>query len=274
MPIWSDRDQRLYWIDVRAPALYAYDPANGDVQTHTMRENIGSFCEREAGGMLLAMKSGLYLYDTQSRATELWFDPEPTLPNNRLNDGKCDRQGRFWVGSMNDGDRLPTGTLYSIEQKGKCRSFVNGITIPNSLAFSPDGSLMYFADTPTKKIMVYDFDPDDGVPSNPRVFRDMHDHPGRPDGSTVDVDGCLWNAEVHASRVVRYTPRGEIDQIIELPVSGVTSCAFGGPRLDTLYITTARQGLTSEQLGNQPLAGALFAALTGTTGVAETLLRG
>lgn len=274
MPIWSGRDRLLYWIDVRAPALHSYDPSDAKVQTYPLPELVGSFCERQSGGLMLALKSGLYFYDTGAGVSKLWLDPEPELPNNRLNDGKCDRQGRFWVGSMNDGDRIPTGKMFCVEQGGDYRELFDGITIPNSLAFSPDGRLMYFADTPKKKIMVYDFDTDTGIPQNPRVFRDMQDHQGRPDGSTVDADGCLWNAEVHASRIVRYTPQGKVDRVIDLPVSVVTSCAFGGPGLDTLYITTARQGLTPEQLQNQPLAGSLFAINTGAVGVPETLFRG
>jgi sugar lactone lactonase YvrE len=264
----------LYWIDVRRPSLRTYDPSDSSVTTQLLDEKVGSFCERESGGLLFAMKSGLHYHDTQTHTTQPWFDPEPALPNNRLNDGKCDRQGRFWVGSMNDGDRLPTGSMYCVQPDGAlCKSF-DGITIPNSLAFSPDGRIMYFADTPQKTIMAYTVDPDVGVASDPRVFRDMRDHPGRPDGSTVDADGCLWNAEVHGSRVVRYTPKGDIDRIIDLPVTGVTSCGFGGARLDTLYITTARQGLNAEQLANQPLAGALFAVHTGPLGIAETPFRG
>lgn len=274
VPVWSVRDRCLYWIDVRKPALQAYDPSTGAVTTHPMPELIGSYCEREAGGMLLALKSGLYLYDPGRRSLQPWLRVEPDLPNSRLNDGKCDRQGRFWVGSMNDGDRLPIGSLFRVDGNRDCRPFLSGITIPNSLAFSPDGKLMYFADTPTLKIMVYDFDTDTGTPYNGRVFRDMSLHPGRPDGATVDADGCLWSAEVHGSRVVRYTPVGDIDKVVELPVTGITSCGFGGDNFDTLYITTATQGLSEEQRAQQPLAGALFAANVGTKGVAEPMFRG
>jgi sugar lactone lactonase YvrE len=260
----------LYWIDVRKPALYAYSPASGTVRTYPVPEVVGSFCETSAGRVLLALKSGLYFIDPESGAVQPWFDPEPHLPNNRLNDGKCDRQGRFWVGSMNDGDRLPTGTLYSIRGNAKAAAHFSGITIPNSLAWSPDGRKMYFADTPAKRIIVYDFDVDDGVPYNPRPFVDMSDHAGRPDGATVDAQGCLWSAQVHAGLVTRYTPDGREDRVIRLPVTGVTSCAFGGDRYETLYITTATQGLSEQALKEQPLAGALFAVDVGVAGVGET----
>lgn len=274
VPLWSARHQRLYWIDVRRPALQSYDLVTEKVERFELPEAVGSFCESKSGDMLLALKSGLYTFDTSSYQLDEWLNIEPDLPNNRLNDGKCDRQGRFWVGSMNDGDRLPTGSLYRIDADKKYEALLANITIPNSLAWSPDGNLMYFADTPSLKIMVYDFDTVEGIPHTPRVFRDMSGHPGRPDGATVDIDGCLWSAEVRGSRVVRYTPKGEIDKIVQLPVTGVTSCAFGGPKLDTLYITTATQRLSAEELARQPLAGALFAVAVGTQGVPEMLFLG
>lgn len=270
VPVWSPARRVVFWIDVRKPALYAHDPGAGTTRTYPLPEPVGSFCETSAGRLLLAMKSGLFFLEPESGALQAWFDPEPQLPNNRLNDGKCDRQGRFWVGSMNDGDRIPSGTLYSVLGSGKTVAHFSGITIPNSLAWSPDGRTMYFADTPTRCILAYDFDVDDGVLHNPRPFLDMSNHVGRPDGATVDADGCLWSAEIHAGRVVRYTPEGRRDRVVQLPVTGVTACAFGGTRFETLYITTATQGLTEQARQEQPLAGALFAVDAGVNGVAET----
>ena len=274
VPLWSAKEDVLYWIDVRRPALYAYRPADASVRSWEFQEPVGSYCLRAKGGMLLAMKSGLFAFDQATGSLERLFDPEPEHPNNRLNDGKCDRQGRFWVGSMNDGDRLPTGSLFMIDQDLSCRRALQGITIPNSLAWSPDGRTMYFSDTPTLRIMAYDYDPASGTLSGERQFADLSSHPGRPDGSTVDIDGCLWNAEVRGSRVVRYTPNGKVDRIIELPVSGVTSCAFGGVDMRTLYITTATQRLSEQELAQEPLAGGLFAVDAGVAGLAETPFMG
>ncbi|MNK67296.1 L-arabinolactonase [compost metagenome] len=270
VPLWSPSRKSLFWIDVRKPALHAYAPGSGAVRTFPLPELIGSFCETSKGRLMLALKSGLHFLDLETGGLQAWFDPEPALPNNRLNDGKCDRQGRFWVGSMNDGDRIPTGTLYSVLGNGTSTAHLSGITIPNSLAWSPDGKKMYFADTPAKSIQVFDFDTEDGVPYNPRTFLDMSSHAGRPDGATVDAEGCLWSAHIHAGQVVRYTPQGRLDRTIQLPVTGVTSCAFGGDRLETLFITTATQGLTEQALREQPLAGALFAVNAGVSGVCDT----
>lgn len=270
VPLWSAARQTLFWIDVRKPALHALALETRAVRTFAMPGLIGSYCETSAGRMLVALKTGLYFLDLDSGQLQSWFDPEPALSNNRLNDGKCDRQGRFWVGSMNDGDRLPTGTLYSINGNAHATAHFDGITIPNSLAFSPDGRRMYFSDTPTRRIMVYDVDVADGSIRNPRTFVDLSEHPGRPDGATVDSDGCLWSALIHSGQVARYTPAGRLDQVLQFPVSGVTSCAFGGPRLDTLFVTTATQGLSQQALQQQPLAGALFAATVRASGVIET----
>lgn len=271
VPLWSPSRKLLFWIDVRRPAFYYCSPTSGKVQIIRLPEPVGSFCETSEGRLLLALKSGLHFLNFESGILEKWMDLEPQLPNNRLNDGKCDRQGRFWVGSMNDGDRIASGSLYSVRGNGEVAAHLSNITIPNSLAWSPDGRKMYFTDTPTRKIFVYDFDVDDGIPYNPRVFRDMTDHAGRPDGATVDAEGCLWSAEIHAGRVVRYTPDGRLDLAIALPVSGVTSCAFGGDHFETLYVTTATQGLSEQQRKEQPLAGGLFAMNVGVSGVAEAL---
>lgn len=270
VPLWSPTRQSLLWIDVRMPALYTYAPGPGTVRSYPLPEVVGSFCETRTGRVLLSLKSGFHFLDLETGELEAWFDPEPSLPNNRLNDGKCDRQGRFWVGSMNDGDRIPTGKLYSVHGSGKTMTHMADITIPNSLAWSPDGTKMYFADTPTKRILVHDFDVDDGVLHNARTFVDMSSHAGRPDGATTDADGCLWSAEVHAGRVARYTPDGRFDKAVQLPVTGVTSCAFGGRNFETLFITTATQGLTEQARREQPLAGALFAVNVGIHGVCET----
>lgn len=279
-PLWSPTNEHLYWVDILKPAVYAFCPATGQTTSYPMHETIGTFCARRAtvtgntgAQWLLALKSGIYAADANFGSLQQLLTTEPHKPHNRPNDGKCDRQGRFWVGTMPEGDRVPSGSLYCIDNTHSARQVLTGLTVPNSLAWSPDGRLMYFTDTPTRRIMAYDFDVDDGVPSNPRVFHAFDSHRGRPDGSTVDADGCLWNAEIHASRIVRYTPDGKIDRTIDLPVSKVTSCAFGGTNLDTLYITTASDGLSDEQKQAQPLAGALFAANVGIKGLLETPAR-
>jgi len=268
--IWCDRDQVLWWVDIRAPALKRYNPASGEVHALPLTEAIGSFGLTASGAAMVAgMKSGLYWLDPKSGAVRLIAAPERNIPGNRFNDGRCDRGGRFWAGTMSDGPRAPSGSLYRLDPNGSCTGFRSGIVIPNSIAWSVDNRAMYFADTHLNTIWAYDFDLAAGTIRDERVFVDTTNQPGRPDGSCVDADGCLWNAEYGGWRVVRYTPQGNIDRVVELPVSNPTCCCFGGRDFDTLYISTARQRLTSEQLAREPLAGGLFAVHPGVRGLPE-----
>jgi len=271
-PLWDERAQRLWWVDILAPALKQLDPASGAVKQNPLPEAMGSFAFREGGGLLAAMKSGIYLMDSSYSLVEPLAAPEPHLPGNRFNDGRCDRDGRFWSGTMMEAMREPVGSLYRIGTDRACVRQRTGITVPNSLAWSPDGRTMYFADSPRRIIWAFDYDRASGEPSNERVF--VTTQAGFPDGSCVDADGCLWNAEYGGARVVRYTPAGKADRVIELAVKNPTCCAFGGRKLDVLYITTAAQRLNEAQLKEQPLAGSLLAIRPGPTGLAESRYTG
>jgi L-arabinonolactonase len=266
-PLWDEREKMLWWVDSRWPAVKRLDPASGAVMMLVLPEVIGSIAFREKGGLLAATKSGLHFLDPASGALEARANPEAHLPENRFNDGRCDRQGRFWAGTMCDVRRDPTGSLYRFDAELTCTRLRNGIIIPNSLAFSPDGRTMYFADTNRHTIWAYDYDPASGAAANERVFADTG--AGRPDGSCVDADGCLWNAEYGAWRLVRYTPAGKVDRVIEVPIANPTCCVFGGEDLGTLYVTTATQRLTPEELAKQPLAGSLLALQAGVRGLPE-----
>jgi sugar lactone lactonase YvrE len=268
-PLWDERTQTLWWVDILAPALKTFD---GTLKTFPLAEAIGSFAFREKGGLLAAMKSGIYFFDVSSLSLQIVSQPEKNLKSNRFNDGRCDRDGRFWSGTMHEPMREPFGSLYRITADGSCERKRTGITVPNSLAWSPDGRTMYFADSPRRAILAFDYDRASGEPSNERVFATTQI--GYPDGSCVDADGCLWNAEYAAGRLVRYTPAGKIDRVIELPVKNATCCCFGGPGLDVLYITTASQRLDDLELQRQPLAGSLLAVRPGVKGLAESRFAG
>lgn len=271
-PLWDEREAMLWWVDSRWPAVKRLDPATGAVMMQVLPEVVGSIALRASGGMLAATKSGLHFLDPASGALEKKVDPETHLPDNRFNDGRCDRAGRFWSGTMSDVAREPVGSLYCFDAAFECRKLRNAIVIPNSLAFSPDGRTMYFADTHRRTLWAYDYDPANGAATNERVFADTGE--GRPDGSCVDADGCLWNAEYGASRIVRYTPQGRVDRSIALPVTNPTCCCFGGADLDTLYVTTATQRLSPEALAKQPLAGSLLALRPGVRGLPESRFAG
>jgi sugar lactone lactonase YvrE len=273
-PIWCPATSRLYWIDIRAPALRRVSPMDGKVESWILPEFVGSFAIREAGGFLIALQSGFYRSEEFGGGLSLIHAPEPDLPKNRLNDGRCDPAGRFWVGSMQDFGGPPAGSLYRLDPDGSCHRMLPGLTMPNGLAWTPDGATMYLADSWHGTIRAFPFAVDSGTIGTPRLFVDTTQHPGKPDGSAMDADGCLWSAEYGGWRVVRYARDGTIDRTIKLPVAQVAACAFGGPDLRTLYITTARQKLGAEALASQPLAGAVFAVQPGVAGIPEPRFAG
>ena len=221
--VWCERDQLLWWVDIRAPSLKSFDPSTGAIKVLTLKEAIGSFGLTESGERVVAaLKSGLYLLDPRSGVLELLAAPEKDNRENRFNDGRCDRAGRFWAGTMRDPNRTPTGSLYRLDPNRRCIKMRGEVTEPNSLAWSPDDQTMYFADTHRSVIWSYNYDIGEGQIYAERVFADTNGQPGRPDGSCVDADGGLWNAEYGGWRVVRYRPDGRIDQVVQLPVSNPT----------------------------------------------------
>ncbi|MBI1776877.1 MAG: SMP-30/gluconolactonase/LRE family protein [Proteobacteria bacterium] len=269
-PLWEGREGALYWVDIRAPALHRYDPAAGSLSRWPLPQLASCVVPRLRGGLLVALKAGVYPFNPIDGALgKRICAPEPERPANRLNDGKCDRRGRFWVGRMIDGGGEAMGALYRIEPDASCRRVIDRVSVPNAICWSPDDRTFYFADTRTDSILSYEFDIASGRLGGSQVFVGPGSAEGRPDGATVDEVGCIWSARYGGGAVVRFTPTGKVDRVIKLPVSQVTSCAFGGSKLSTLFITTARQRLTEAQLAEQPLAGALFAVEPGMCGLPE-----
>ncbi len=268
-PVWCERSQSLYWVDSRAAALQVYSTATGASRSFALPETTGSICLCEDGSLLAAMTTGVFRVDANGSVGPRIAVASPNHPDNRFNDGRCDRAGRFFSGTMNDKQRIPTGALWRLGPEGDFELLLDDIIVPNSLAFSPDNRRMYLSDTYRHEIYVLDYDIGAGRISNKRLFADLHGSPGRPDGSAIDADGCLWNCEYAGGRVVRYTPAGKVDRVVELPVSQPTCCAFGGQDLEDLYITSARQRLTPEQLAEQPLAGNVFVVRPGVKGLPE-----
>lgn len=276
-PRWCERSHRLWWVDVRRPALQWYEPSTGRHAAIRLHPDLvtGSIALRESGGFLLATGAGLYIFDPDREdAPQQLAHPERGKSGMRLNDGRCDRRGRFWVGSMHDTQRIPVGTLYRFDAQHRCDAMLNGFVLPNSLCWSPDDRTMYFADTHNQVVWAFDYDIEDGVLGQRRVFKDWTHQIGRPDGATVDVDGCLWICMVASGQLVRLTPQGEVDRTIQLPVTNPTCPAFGGSRLDTLFVTSHSQRLSPEAHAREPLAGALLAIDPGIQGLTEARYRG
>jgi L-arabinonolactonase len=264
--VWDSQSSSLLWTDIESAELWTLDSA-GEINVAKAPERIGSFALRETGGLLVAFASGFAFWDPKTGQREDLERFEAHLPHTRLNDGGTDRQGRFLAGGFDEGEGKPISSLCRVDFDLSVHTLLTDICCANSLCFSPDGGVMYFADTPKGIIWRFEYDIDTGVPFNRQVFVTFDDQPGTPDGSCVDADGCLWNAQWSGSRVVRYTPAGQIDRVIKLPVRNPTCVAFGGVDLDILYVTTARYRMSSDEIAAEPLAGALFAIHPGVTGL-------
>jgi len=269
--VWSPAHGEIQWTDIVGRRFWAYRPADGRSRSVPLPDRLACFAPLGGSSLLAGFAGGLEVFDLESGARRPIVAIETDRPTTRVNDGKLDRRGRLIFGTMDENPKgaSPIGQVYAYEGGASPRTLASGVRISNSIAFSPDGRRMYFADTPTKVIRAYDYDLDTGDIAGERTFA-VVSGPGSPDGSTVDADGCLWNAEWGGGRVVRYTPDGRINLMIELPCSQVTCCAFGGAKLNQLFVTTARTGLDGAALAGQPLAGALFAIEIGVTGLADT----
>lgn len=268
-PVWDERYHLLYWVDIIGRKLHRFDPSTGIDAAWDMPEQPGAVALRRSGGVVLAMRHGFYAFDFMDPDPELLVSVAGEPRTNRLNDGRVDPSGRFWSGTVNESGRDPTGALYCLDWGRRVVPKLDGIACSNSLSWSPDGKLMYHADSFTWQIRAWDFDAATGDIANPRRFIDIPDEEGFPDGATVDAEGCLWVAHWGHGHVKRYDPEGNPMTTIELPVSNVTCPCFGGRDLSTLYVTTARFGLDDAQRPAQPLAGGLFAIELEVKGLAE-----
>lgn len=274
VPVWDLATGSLWWTDVFRPAIHRLNAASGEVDSWTPPDKVHSFALREAGGLIIAGRQGFALWNPETKDHTPLGDPRDDPKGTLLNDGRADRQGRFWVGTMDKMLERPSGSLYCLDADGTNRMAADGITLFNGVAFSPKGDVLYFTDSLTKHIFAYDLNTETGALANKRIFANTKALPGIPDGATVDAEGHLWSARFDGSRVLRHTPDGNVADEIKLPVSRVTSCALGGPNLKTLYITTALFRLTERQRATQPLAGALFRVEVDVPGVPEPSYRG
>lgn len=282
-PVWVPQEQALYWVDIPAGRLHRWSLAEGascSWQTEEMIACIARRSDARGGGWIAGMQSGVFHLqphaDGSISSTRLAEVPHARTEM-RFNDGRCDRQGRFWAGSMllDMGVGARVGALYRFDGEGtSLNPCLEDLIVPNGLAFSPDGTRMYLSDShpQVQTIWAFDYDIDSGTPYNRRVFVDMREFPGRPDGAAVDEDGCYWICGNDAGLVHRFTPDGRLDRSLPVPVKKPAMCAFGGRDLDTLFITSIRPG--GVDLSDQPLAGGLFALRPGVKGLEEPQFRG
>ncbi len=266
-PVWVERDAALYWVDIKGRQIFRLDD-RGKLDQWPTPYRVGSLAPRASGGFIAGTDRGIATLDLEGGRFEIAHHPEAHLPDNRFNDGKVDRHGRFWAGSMDDTEKDATGTLYRIDPGFRATRIDESYRVTNGPAFSPTGDLMYHNDSARRITYAFDLD-GDGNAANRRVFATYQDGEGYPDGMTVDAEGCLWIAFWDGWCVRRYSPAGECLRKIDVPVSKPTSCAFGGADLDRLYITSASIGLDEAALAVQPQAGGLFMGSPGARGVAE-----
>jgi sugar lactone lactonase YvrE len=267
-PVWDGRDEVLVWVDIERHLVHRFDPRAGDDRAFDVGQAVGAIVPHEDGGYVLAMRDGFARLRALGGPLELIAPVERDKPGNRMNDGKCDCNGRFWAGTMALDYGDGAGAFYCLGRGRAVERVLDSVTISNGLGWSPDDRLLYYIDSPTQAIDVFAFDPETGRIGGRRRLIEIPAEVGMPDGMTVDAEGGLWVALWGGWAVHRYTPGGALDRVVRLPVANVTCCGFAGPDLDELYITTARFELAEHDLAEQPHAGGLFRLRPGLRGMA------
>jgi L-arabinonolactonase len=273
-PLWDAAERALFWVDIRRREVHRFDPRSGRDARWVLPEEVGALAVRARGGLVVALRTGFHFLDTGTGVVTPVARPEPDRLQNRFNDGKPDRRGRFWAGSMHDPEISPTGALYRLDPDLSCHRVVDGLVVSNALCWSPDGRTMYHADSALRTVWAWDCDPARGEIANRRVFVRLEEGPGAPDGATVDAEGFVWLAHWDGWRLTRLDPTGRPERIVPLPVQRPTCPAFGGDALDTLYVTSATIGLDAAALAAQPFAGGILALQPGVRGLPETRFAG
>ncbi|MDQ0232103.1 SMP-30/gluconolactonase/LRE family protein [Metabacillus malikii] len=266
-PHWDEQSKTLYWVDILNKKLHAFQSETNTDVNDQFEQFIGAAVPSEAGKMILAMQNGLHQYEFATKQLTFLANPEADKPMNRFNDGKCDKYGRFYIGSMDVDAKEGAGALYRLDPDGQIHTLLTNLTISNGLAFSPDGKFLYHIDTPTGQVCIYNYDETTGDITYKQVGVKIPHDMGSPDGMTIDTEGMVWIAHWGGACVSRWNPQtGQQLDRIEIPAKNVTSCTFGGEHLDELYITTARIGLAEEELRQYPLSGGLFKVKLNVTG--------
>ena len=237
-PLWDPVDGLLYWVDMIEKQVWSYSPGTGKTKTWSLPKEVGAFALREQGRAVITMHDGFYFFDLESGETELVAAADADQPRSMFNDGKVDRRGRFFAGGEDRLSADPICALWRLDPDLSLHELERGIICNNGPCWSPDNKTFYHTDTFKQEMYAYDYDIDTGAISNKRLFKTWHDQPGIPDGSTIDEEGFLWNAEIVTGQLVRYAPDGTVDRRVEVPTRTITSVMFGGENLDVLYTTS------------------------------------
>jgi len=274
-PRWNGADGRLYWVDIDAHRIHRTDPGTGVDDVMQLDDPVGCVAPRTNGGLIVGLKDGCALIDAWGEPPRP-FGPQMLagIAEQRCNDACVDGAGRFWVGTVTNDKANPAATLYRLDPDGSLHTVFGGLLTSNGAAFSPDGRTFYHADTPTHALRAYDVDPATGTLGAGRLFHQFAHGTGRPDGGTVDAEGCYWSALWDGWRVVRLSPAGELLQTVELPVQRPSMIALGGADLKTAFVTSAGKTLTDAERAKQPRAGGLFTFRVDVPGIAQPAFAG
>lgn len=275
-PVWCAQEAALYWVDITGQKIHRFHPGTAANDTFHLPQPVTCVALRQRGGLLATLRKDFAFFDPGTEVLRVLDRVEEDKPDNRFNGGKCDRRGRFWAGTMNGAHwDAPDGSLYRLDTALRVTREHAGCVCANGLDWSPDGRVLYFTESFAYGIFAYDFDSASGQIANRRLFAAVDKDSGAfPDGLTVDADGGVWSVHNAVGRVVRYTPAGEIDRVVQLPVPRPCGCAFGGEKLDVLYVTTARETMTADQIAKAPLSGSLFAITPGVRGLPPSCFGG
>ena len=275
-PLWDERAGLLYWVDILRHNLHVYNPTTGENKTYDVGHRVSTVVLSESGKVLVTVENGFAWFDLAASKLDMIVDPEADKPENRFNDGKCDPGGRFWAGTMHASATVPEkGSLYRLDPDLSVHTMLTGVSISNGIVWTADRKTMYFNDTIPGTVTAFDFDNETGDISRPRVVIQVPESMGVPDGMAIDSEGMLWIAHFFGGAVHRWNPHtGDVLDTITLPASNPTACAFAGDNLDELYITTARDSVSEEQLEREPHAGGLFHVKTGVTGTVTHRFKG
>ena len=267
-PLWHAAEQTLYWVDIEGSRVHRLRPSTMQHEIFDADIAVTALGLRTRGGFVVATARGFGTWRPGDAHVAITADVEPDLPHNRFNDGAVDPGGRFWAGTMSTApdDAPDKGAFYRLDPDGQVHTMRRGVGVSNGLGWSPDRKTMYYTDSPRQAIYAFDYDPATDALTRERVFVQVPDGEGYPDGLAVDSEGFVWSARWEGWKVVRHDPTGRVEREVRLPVAAPTSCAFGGPNLDELYITTAWTPLNDEQRRRQPQAGDLFRLQPGVRG--------
>ncbi len=272
--IWHPEEKVLYWVDINKPSVYRYDPATGREREYPATAKCSTLAPCRQGGLLVAQQNGIHHLETGTGMFKRLTDPL-TDPDIRYNDGKCDPGGRFWVGTIDMHGRPERAALYRFDQDGSLHEMLRPVTNSNGIVWTADKRTMYYIDTPTHHVFAFDYDNATGNISNRRIAVTVPNEMGSPDGMTIDASGSLWVALWGGGAVTCWDPvKGKLLQKITVPAPNISSCAFGGEKFDTLYITSAREHMTPQQIAEHPQSGSLFAVKPGVIGVPALFYEG